>query len=103
MFSDGQPNSNPKFFCLVISCIFKAFYRQYRRVHGKVCSNRVPLISKTDMKSLYYDAILNVLKKRKASYIKLIKLITPTAKRHKTRKIDIAKIKEESRVFDNIR
>ena len=103
LFSDGQPNFNPKFFYLAIHCIFRAFYRQYRRVHGKVCSSRVPLISKNDMRSLYYTAILNVLNKHKTRYIKLIKLLRPNAKKCRSMKIDYTKIEAESAVFDKIR
>ena len=101
--SDGQPNARPKFFCLAVHCVFKAFYRQYRRVHEKVCSYRVPLISKAEMKSLYYTAVLNVLKRRKTRYIELIRLIRRTAKKYKTKQIDVAKIKQESAAFDRIK
>ena len=88
---------------MVIHCIFKAFYRQYQRSHAKVCSKGASLISKNDMKHVYYAAILHVLNKHKTRYIKLIKLIKPNAVNCKAADIDIAEIKNESKLLDMLR
>ena len=102
---DGQPNANEKFFNQMLQCIFKAFYKQYRRVHENVCSNSKPLMSKRVAKSLFVSAFVSILAKKKSRYKRLLKFLQDGKKKKNknAEELDIAKYQEESTIFHLIR
>ena len=105
VFIDGQPNGNENFFSHMLHCIFKAFYKQYRRVHQNVCANSKPFIPKRAAKSLFVSAFIGILGRKKSRYKKLLKSIQDSERRKnkKVEKLDITRYQKESEVFSLIR
>ena len=89
----------------MLQCIFKAFYKQYRRVNTNVCSNSKPLIPKRVAKSLFVSAFVSILGKKISRYKRLLKFLQDGEKKKskKAEILDTAKYQEESTVFYLIR